>query len=223
MPRRATKTRPNDRIGYLRVSTEEQAASGAGLDAQEHTIRSHADGRTWALAGLVHDDGYSAKDLNRPGITEVLRMLHDGEVGGLVVAKLDRLSRSILDFAGLMERSQREGWALVIIDMDIDTSSPIGKMIAHVMASFAQFEREMIGLRTREALAAKKAAGVKLGRRPTLPAEVRVHIRSMRAAGQSYPEIARILNHLGVPTAHTGRQWWPSTVRGCEHVDDEAA
>ena len=81
-----------------------------------------------------------------------------------MVAKLDRLSRSLLDFASLMEDARREGWALVILDLGVDTTTPSGEMIANVMATFAQFERRLIGQRTKDALAVKKREGVKLGR-----------------------------------------------------------
>ncbi|MCA1677351.1 MAG: recombinase family protein, partial [Actinobacteria bacterium] len=82
----------------------------------------------------------------------------------LVVAKLDRLSRSVQDAAGLLDRAQRHGWALVAADLGVDASTPAGEAMANVMATFGQLERRMIGQRTREALAARKAAGVRLGR-----------------------------------------------------------
>ena len=85
--------------------------------------------------------------------------------------------------------------------------------MANVMATFAQFERRLIGQRTREALAAKRAQGVRLGRRPTLSPELAEEIRSMREHGCTLGEIALDLNSRRVPTAHGGRQWWPSTVR----------
>ena len=145
-------------IGYSRVSTEEQATSGLGLEDQRRHIAGDADRRGWTVE-WIEDAGYSAKDLNRPGISTALSLLREGSAQALVVAKLDRLSRSLMDFAGLMDRSHREGWALVALDLGVDTSTPQGEMMANVLATFAHFERRLIGERTRAALAVKKSQG----------------------------------------------------------------
>lgn len=86
-----------------------------------------------------------------------LEAVEGGQADALCVAKLDRLSRSLLDFAGLMERSRKRGWSLVALDLGVDTSTPSGEMMASVLATFAQFERRLIGERTRAALAEKRA------------------------------------------------------------------
>ena len=90
-----------------------------------------------------------AKDLKRPGVQEALRALKAGEGEALVVAKLDRLSRSMIDFTGLMGRAQKEGWALVALDCAVDTTTPAGEAMAHMLATFAQFERRLISQRTK--------------------------------------------------------------------------
>src|SRR3712207_6575458 len=95
-------------IGYVRVSTAEQADSGAGLETQRAAIRLEATRRGWVLVDIVEDHGYSAKTLKRPGIAEVLWRIERSEASAVVVAKLDRLSRSMLDFAGLTERAIRK-------------------------------------------------------------------------------------------------------------------
>jgi len=81
----------------------------------------------------------------------------------IIVSKLDRLSRSVHDFAGLMQQAQRQGWGLVALDVGIDMTTPVGGLIANVMASVAEWERRVIGQRTAAALAARRAAGVRLG------------------------------------------------------------
>src|SRR5262249_26018227 len=149
-------------LGYARVSTDEQAMSGAGLDAQRQAIIGECRRRGWQLVELIEDAGYSAKDLRRPGVQEAVRMLQAGRGQGLVVAKLDRLSRSMIDFTGVMAKAQKQGWALVALDCAVDTTTPAGEAMAHVLATFAQFERRLISQRTKEALAVKKAAGVRL-------------------------------------------------------------
>lgn len=199
-------------IGYTRVSTDEQADSGAGLTAQHAAIEEAAARRGWTLTRIETDTGSARSMERRPGLTAALEAVETGAADALVVAKLDRLSRSLLDFAGLVERSRRKGWALVALDLDVDTTTPAGEMLANVLAVFAQFERRLIGQRTKDALAAKRSQGVKLGRRRQLPDAVVERIKRERAAGRSYPAIAGALNRDRVPTAQGGARWWPSTV-----------
>src|SRR5205823_6536696 len=137
---------------------------GAGLEAQRRAIMAECERRGWQLVDVIEDAGYSAKDLKRPGVQIALETLRKRQASALVVAKLDRLSRSMLDFAGLMDAAQRQGWALVALDLGVDTSTPSGEMIANVLATFAQFERRLIAERTRAALAVKRSQGVRLGR-----------------------------------------------------------
>src|SRR5688572_311363 len=210
---KSTGSASTEVLGYARVSTEEQADSGLGLEAQRSAIAGECARRGWDLAEIIEDGGYSAKDLKRPGISDLLERMRRGEAATLVVAKLDRLSRSLLDFAALMERSRQEGWALVILDLGVDTTTPAGEMMANVMATFAQYERRLIGQRTKDALAVKRAAGVRLGRPQLLDAAVVARIVGERAQGASLPSIAERLNQAGVATAQGGRRWYPSTVR----------
>jgi DNA invertase Pin-like site-specific DNA recombinase len=200
-------------LGYTRVSTDEQAA---GLEAQRTAIAEECLRRDWTIPDpWFEDDGFSAKDLNRPALQHALDVLaQPGQPVILMVAKLDRLSRSVADFAGLMERAQKEGWSIVALDLGVDTTTPAGEMMANVLATFAQFERKLIGARTKEALAVKKANGVKLGRPRTLPGWARDYVLEARRHGHSYFEIAKLMNDAKIPTAHGGKKWWPETVRG---------
>ena len=161
----------------------------------------------------IEDAGYSARDLRRPGIQEALRALEAGKASALVVAKLDRLSRSMLDFSKLMAKATSEHWALVALDVAVDTSTPNGEAMANMLATFAQFERRLISQRTKEALAVKRAQGVRLGRPPTLPQSVVRRIQRQRARGDSLRKIADDLNQSGVPTAQGGARWYAATVR----------
>lgn len=200
-------------IAYVRVSTSEQAESGAGLAAQRAAILAEAERRGWNLIEVVEDAGYSAKDLRRPGIQAALEALKRHKADTLVVAKLDRLSRSMLDFAGLMDRATREGWALVALDLGVDTSTPSGEMMANVLATFGQFERRLISQRTKDALAQKRAEGVKLGRHVAMPESVRARIAAERRAGRTLAAIADGLNGDEIPTTNGGSRWYPSTVQ----------
>ena len=147
-------------------------------------------------------------------------MLRSGQASVLVTAKLDRLSRSVLDFAALMARAEREGWAIVVLDVNVDTSTPSGEMMANVVAAFAQYERRLISERTRRALAVKRAEGVQLGRPRSIPDEVRSRIAAMRSHGLTYRAIADALNADDVPRGQQGIKWWPSTI---QHVLDAAS
>jgi DNA invertase Pin-like site-specific DNA recombinase len=198
-------------IGYLRVSTEEQATSGLGLDAQRAAIQGEADRRGWTVS-WVEDAGYSAKTMRRPGMRQALRALRRGEGRALVVSKLDRLSRSVQDFATTMETAQRQGWAVVALDLGVDTTTPAGELVANVMAAVAQWERRVIGQRTREGLAAAKARGVRLGRQRMTQADVVERILLQRSGGESFAAIAASLDSDAVPTPNRGRRWYPSTV-----------
>ncbi len=199
-------------LGYVRVSTGDQADSGAGLEAQRAAIRQACEHRSWELVGVVEDAGFSAATLARPGITEAFDLVESGGASVLVVAKLDRLSRSLLDFAAVMERSRRKRWALVALDLGVDTTTPQGEMMANILATFAQFERRLIGQRTKEALAIKRAQGVRLGRPRTLTAEVVERVWRLHRRGASLRKIALRLNSEGVATAHHGARWHASTV-----------
>lgn len=200
-------------IGYVRVSTDEQSTSGAGLAAQRAAVEAECRKRGWQLVEIVEDAGYSAKDLKRPGVQIALEALRSGEASALVVAKLDRLSRSMLDFTAVMATASKQGWALVALDCAVDTTTPAGEAMAHVLATFAQFERRLIGQRTRDAMAEKRKQGVRFGRPVSLAADVRARIVSERDSGKSLAAIAAALNADGIATAQGGRQWWPSTVR----------
>src|SRR2546426_4040786 len=117
---------PMQVLGYARVSTSEQSDNRAGLEAQRTAILAECRRRGWHLIEVIEDAGYSAKDLKRPGIQAALETLRTGEASALVVSKLDRLSRSMLDFARIMNRAQRESWGLVALDVAVDSSTPAG-------------------------------------------------------------------------------------------------
>lgn len=110
------RKRSNKVIGYLRVSTEEQAISGLGIADQKDVISNEANKRGWSDLTFMADEGFSAKNLDRPSISTALYQLQRGEASVLVVSKLDRLSRSLLDFALLMETAKKQGWEIVVLD-----------------------------------------------------------------------------------------------------------
>jgi DNA invertase Pin-like site-specific DNA recombinase len=199
-------------IGYVRVSTVEQADSGLGLEAQEHSLREEAARRGWDLI-IIRDEGKSGKVING-GLRSALEQLARGLADGLAVPKLDRLARSVAHAADIMETARAQGWNLVVLDLGMDLSTPQGRALAQTMAVFAELERELISIRTKEAMAAAKARGVKIGRARLAPAGVLRRIVLSRNAGASFGSIARELTAEQV-LSPTGRpSWQESTVRG---------
>lgn len=200
-------------IGYLRVSTDEQGDSGAGLDAQRETINAEAARRGWGEIHIYTDVASGKSTKRRTQLAAALRDLAEGRASVLVVAKLDRLSRSMLDFATLTAQAARDGWSIVALDIGVDTSTVNGELIANIIMSLAQWERRIIGQRTKDALAAVRGRGTTLGRPTVVAREAVAVIRAMRGAGSSYRQVAAALNAEGVPTAQGGREWYASTVR----------
>jgi DNA invertase Pin-like site-specific DNA recombinase len=219
---RSAAVRQSDLVlAYLRVSTAEQADSGAGLDAQCATIEAEAQRQGWVVE-YVTDAGFSAKSLDRPALTEALARLDRGEAGTLVAAKLDRVSRSVADFAALLDRSRVKGWRLVLLDTGVDTTTASGELVSNMLASAAQYERRLISQRTKDGLAAKRAAGVRLGRPSVLPVDVVRRIVAERAEGRGLRVIAEGLTADGIPTARGQTRWSTSSVQAVLAGQDAA-
>ena len=163
---------------------------------------------------ILEDKGVSAKSTkNRTALAAAITLIEAGGAEALVVAKLDRLSRSLIDFATLMDRARSAGWAIVLLDMDFDMTTPTGELMSNMLACFAQFERRIIGQRTKDGLAAKRGEGVQIGRPRTMPAKVVARIKREHEAGKSLRSIAERLNDDAIPTAQGGAQWHASTVK----------
>jgi site-specific DNA recombinase len=208
-------------VGYVRVSTDQQADRGVSLDAQAEKIRAMATVQEAELVDVIVDGGESGKSLQRPGIERLLAMVDRREIQVVVIAKLDRLTRSVRDLGELLERFQRRGVALVSVSESLDTGSAAGRLVLNVMASVSQWEREAIGERTRDALRHKRAQGLRAGNVPfgfslaedgqTLLAcreeqEVLSAIRDLRRNHRSLRSIAGELNARGLRT-RSGAAW----------------
>ena len=206
-------------VAYYRVSTTRQGESGLGLDAQRKAVADYLDGGSWQLIGEFTEVESGKRDA-RPELQKALALCKR-ERARLVIAKLDRLSRNVAFLAALMDRG---------VDFVACDNPHANKLTIHILAAVAQHEREMIAQRTRDALAAAKARGKKLGgpklhvaqqvslrRRKALAdqhaANVVPVIRDVQRAGlKSYRAIAEALNARGVHTPRGG-QWYASTVR----------
>lgn len=217
--------------GYVRVSSEDQARDGVSLDAQREKVRLFAELHGLVLAEVVTDAGVSAKSLDRPGLSRVLAVLDAGEVAGLVVFKLDRLTRNLGDWTDLIDRyfGEKGGRALMSVSESIDTRTAAGRMVLNIMMTVAQWERETIVERTRGAMAFKRSRGERVSRHipfgyrlagdgktlVTDPAEAAVlaEVLGMRGAGMGAYAIAAELTRRKVPTK-TGRDRWSHVTVG---------
>ncbi|MEH3141308.1 MAG: recombinase family protein [Mycobacterium kyogaense] len=198
-------------FGYSRVITDEQAMSRNGLEAQRDVIHARGVRRGWTVEHFA-DEGLSGKAIG-PKLSEVLQLLASGQGDGLVVAKLDRLSRSIVNASNIIEAAQAQGWSLVILDLGVDLTTAAGRMIAMNLVNFAQYERELISERTKAALAAKKRRGERIGRPRAASASVVRRIVQDRQAGCTYDAIAAALSADNVLSPLGKAAWQPSTVR----------
>src|SRR5438477_6456348 len=150
-------------IGYVRVSTDKQADRGVSLDAQAEKIRAMAVVHSAELLDIIVDGGESAKSLNRPGMARLLALVDAGEVQVVIIAKLDRLTRSVKDLCTLLERFARRGVTLISVAESLDTGSAAGRLVLNIMTAVSQWEREAIGERTRDAMSHKRNNGERVG------------------------------------------------------------
>ena len=202
---------------YCRVSTREQGASGLGLEAQRETCLAEVTRRGWSLAatndrrsGVVIEVASAGRQ--RPKLEEAMRMLDSGLADTLMVSRLDRLSRSTLDFAKIIDRAVSKDWGIVVLSPALDLSAatgPAGRMLADVLMAVAQYERALASARTKEGLAAlkEKRGGRTWGVKPYGD---RVQIRRivrLREQGMSKVAIAQFLTEGGV-TSPNGLDHW---------------
>ena len=212
-------------IGYCRVSTDKQSEKGVSLEAQTEKIRAMAVVHGFELIEVV-EDGESGKSLHRPGMQRVLEMVQRREVQAVIIAKLDRLTRSVKDLCELLELFEHRQVALISVAESLDTSSAAGRLVINIMAAVSQWEREAIGERTRDALQHKRGQGERVGNiafgyrlaadgkhvePDTGEQAVLGEIRGLRGSGVSLRRIAAALNGRALKTRR-------GTIWRLEHV-----
>jgi site-specific DNA recombinase len=186
------------------------------LAAQQEKIQAYAVVKDWALVEVIRDEGVSAKTTNRPGLERLLILVESRQIEAVVVYKLDRLTRSVSDLNRLVELFERKGVALVSLQESLDATTATGRLMMNLLASVSQWEREVIGERTRDAMQHLKAQGhvysrPVFGEHPE-DASTLARMQQERARGSSYEDIAERLNAAGIPTTRGGR-WQGNTVR----------
>jgi site-specific DNA recombinase len=210
---------------YLRVSTDEQATQGFGLEVQRSQTTGMAMVKSYTVGAVYEDAGLSGTltQRQRPGLAKLLADVKAGKVHVVVVAALDRLGRSTRI---ILEQITAAGAQLISCRESLDTTTPTGQFMLTIFAALAQLEREQIVKRTTDGRAARgrqdgeKGGSLPLGyRREGKVVKVNVpgasvvrRIHSLRAARYALASIAGVLNSEGVPTAHGGRCWYPSSV-----------
>jgi DNA invertase Pin-like site-specific DNA recombinase len=222
---------PTRVVGYVRVSTEQQVEDGVSLEAQKKKLDAYAVALDLELVDVIEDAGLSAKSLHRPGLARALGLLDAGDADGLVVTKLDRLTRSVRDLGDLVDRYFASRFSLLSVSDAIDTRTASGRLVLHVLAAVSQWEREATAERTRDALAQLRAEGLQLGGeglgwRRSDQRDERGHrtlerlgdeadtidrIRQLDAEGHSLREIAAVLETEDRRTKRGGR-WHPTTI-----------
>ncbi|MFM2388467.1 MAG: hypothetical protein RLZZ437_22 [Pseudomonadota bacterium] len=166
-------------LGYARVSTEDQH-----LDAQISALEAVGAERIWS-------EKVSGAKAQRPELKDMLKQIRPGDV--VTVTKYDRLSRSLQDLLNIVEIIGEKGAGFRSLAEDIDTTTPAGRLVFHVFASIAQFERERISERTKEGLIAARKRGRIGGRPPALSPERSAEVRRMRDQdGRTIAELARL-------------------------------
>lgn len=233
-------------VGYCRVSTDQQADQGISLDAQRQQIVNYCNRNDLDLIDVVVDGGQSGKDLDRPGFKKVIQILESGRAYGLVIAKLDRLSRSIIDICKLVDQYfSNQKYALLSANENIDTKSATGRLHLYLISVFAQIERESIVERVTTAIRHYQAQGGKVGcapygwrysdrldargnrileEDPKQQAAIR-RMCELHDSGKSVREIIVILTEEGHPPRRAGK-WsfnsaWRILVRSGKHIPRE--
>jgi site-specific DNA recombinase len=155
-----TASQSTKAVGYIRVSTDKQTEHGVSLEAQQAKIAQYAALYDLELVDIIIDAGASAKTLERPGLQRALGLLRKGQANALLVAKLDRLTRSVKDLGTLVDTYfSSDKITLLSVADSIDTRTAAGRLVLNVLGSVAQWERETISERTADAMAHKRANG----------------------------------------------------------------
>jgi site-specific DNA recombinase len=222
-------------VGYVRVSTIDQSTEGVSLSAQRAQISAYCKMHRLHLEKIYCDEGLSAKNITgRPAVTEVLDLIRQRKVDGVVVTKLDRIVRSTRDAIDLADLCRQKQVGLHSIHERLDTTTPMGSFFYTLLAALGEMERKLIGDRTKTALSHLRAQGQKTGgftpfgyrcisRRsggrivrklvpvPEEQSVIRL-VRRLRRSGRTLRSIAADLTRRGIKTKRGGSKWHPEGV-----------
>jgi DNA invertase Pin-like site-specific DNA recombinase len=202
---------------YLRVSTDQQAREGIGLDAQLARCEAIANARGLSIAGVYRDEGLSGKAevRLRPGLVAAINECK--KTGAILLAySVSRIARRQRILWDLLDPEGGHRLAFISATEPFDTSTPMGRAMLGMIAVWSALEADLVSERTKDALAQARARGTRLGAPSAIALvapEVVARVKELEAAGHSLRAIADKLNAEGVPTAKGAGQWWPKTVR----------
>lgn len=145
---------------YVRVSTDRQAIEGESLEEQEQRLREFCRQRNWNIVKVYCEEGQSPKDTNRPKFKELLKDVESGVINTVIVKKLDRLSRSIIDFESIYHFFESRNVDLVSLHENFDTTTAMGRAVIRIVMVFAQLEREQTSERTLDVLEHRAKEGL---------------------------------------------------------------
>jgi DNA invertase Pin-like site-specific DNA recombinase len=212
--------------GYVRISTDEQAREGISLENQKAKIETYCRLNDLDLVGIIEDGGRSGKDLNREGVQCLLGLVESRSIDAVVVYKLDRLSRRVKDTLTVMDLIDKMSVAFHSITEKIDTMTATGRFFLNIVASMAQWERDTIAERTKDALRLKIVKNERAGQVPhgwRLAADGRALVakakeqraialaRDLHGKGYSLRAICHELEKESYEPA--GRAWHPQSVK----------
>ena len=202
---------------YARVSTQMQVEDGVSLGAQERQLIQAAEMYGFTSHEVVLEEGRSGKNVSgRPKLIDALKQLDEGKAGALIVTRIDRLARSTKDFLDIVDRAGKNGWRLVMLDLNLDTSTYQGRFVVTIMSALAEMERGIIAERAKDIHRDRREQGVVWGKdvgpRVEVDPVVAGIILGCRAKGLSYQAIANTLNRDKVLSPRGGT-WYASSVR----------
>ena len=202
---------------YARVSTQLQVNDGVSLDVQERQLLSASELAGYTKTELIREEGRSGKNISgRPVLKEALRRLDSGDAEALFVTRIDRLARSTKDFLNIIDRANTNGWRLVMLDLNLDTSTYQGRFVVTIMSALAEMERGIIAERQKDVHKDRRARGIKwgvdMGPKNKTPEDIRQRVVDERSRGYSYRKIADGLNRDTI-SSQNGGKWYPTTVK----------
>ena len=219
-------------VTYARVSTAEQVETGVSLSSQAAVLESRCASVGWTVVERIIEPGFSAKNLNRPGVQRLMKLVRDKEVDVVVCTRLDRLFRSSIDCQPCLKQMRSYGMEFCSVSEQIDTTSAVGLLFLQLLSSLAEFERNQLSERTSLALQFKASQGYRIGAVPFGHDEIEdgrlipngeeqaviEMIGELRREGLGYRRICDALNQRGIRAKRS--IWWPKTVRAvCKRME----
>lgn len=202
---------------YARVSTAMQVQDGVSLDVQERQLINAAEFHGFAEWEIVREEGRSGKNVKgRPELQRALKLLEQKVADALIVTRLDRLARSTSDFLAIVDLANKQGWRLIMLDLNLDTSSYQGRFVVTVMSALAEMERGIIASRQKDVHKDRRERGVvwgkDMGPKEEVDEEVVQLIMSYRSSGISYRAIANKLDEAKIKSPR-GESWSHVTIK----------